>query len=382
MNLEKCKKNFLLNELYLCEFATKSSEAIRLNDISPDIRPAYFRDIDRIIHSLSYTRYIGKTQVFSFKENDNISQRMIHVQLVSKIARTIGRALRLNCDLIEAISLGHDIGHPPLGHNGEAILNEIALKELNECFLHNIQSVRYYLEIEKGGQGSNLTIQTLDGIMCHNGEEVLKVYEPVKKTKQEFLTEYKNSFKSKNISLNYRPMTLEACVVKISDVIAYVGRDIEDAINMDLLQRSKLPKNVTKVLGNTNTDIVNTVILDIIEESMNKPYIKMSDKVYKALKELKEFNLHNIYIKSSTPEEMNNYKKDIYMLYNIYLNDLNTNNTESIIYTLFLNDKNNLYKENNNKRIVIDFICGMTDDFFKTQVLLNVKKEGNNNENK
>lgn len=382
MNLEKCKKNFLLNELYLCEFATKSSEAIRLNDISPDIRPAYFRDIDRIIHSLSYTRYIGKTQVFSFKENDNISQRMIHVQLVSKIARTIGRALRLNCDLIEAISLGHDIGHPPLGHNGEAILNEIALKELNECFLHNIQSVRYYLEIEKGGQGSNLTIQTLDGIMCHNGEEVLKVYEPVKKTKQEFLTEYKNSFKSKNISLNYRPMTLEACVVKISDVIAYVGRDIEDAINMDLLQRSKLPKNVTKVLGNTNTDIVNTVILDIIEESMDKPYIKMSDKVYKALKELKEFNLHNIYIKSSTPEEMNNYKKDIYMLYNIYLNDLNTNNTESIIYTLFLNDKNNLYKENNNKRIVIDFICGMTDDFFKTQVLLNVKKEGNNNENK
>lgn len=382
MNLEKCKKNFLLNELYLCEFATKSSEAIRLNDISPDIRPAYFRDIDRIIHSLSYTRYIGKTQVFSFKENDNISQRMIHVQLVSKIARTIGRALRLNCDLIEAISLGHDIGHPPLGHNGEAILNEIALKELNECFLHNIQSVRYYLEIEKGGQGSNLTIQTLDGIMCHNGEEVLKVYEPVKKTKQEFLTEYKNSFKSKNISLNYRPMTLEACVVKISDVIAYVGRDIEDAINMDLLQRSKLPKNVTKVLGNTNTDIVNTVILDIIEESMDKPYIKMSEKVYKALKELKEFNLHNIYIKSSTPEEMNNYKKDIYMLYNIYLNDLNTNNTESIIYTLFLNDKNNLYKENNNKRIVIDFICGMTDDFFKTQVLLNVKKEGNNNENK
>ena len=124
-NLEKAKNNFLEKEVNLSKYASKSSDAIRIKEEKEDIRIPYFRDVDRIIHSLSYTRYIGKTQVYSFKDNDHISKRMVHVQLVSKIARTICRALKLNEDLCEAIALGHDIGHTPLGHSGEAMLNEI-----------------------------------------------------------------------------------------------------------------------------------------------------------------------------------------------------------------------------------------------------------------
>ena len=228
---------FLLNENYLSKYATKSSDAIRLIGFEEDIRPSFFHDIDRIIHSLSYTRYADKTQVYSFRENDHISKRIIHVQLVSKIARTIGRALKLNCDLIEAIALGHDIGHTPIGHTGEALLNEISISELNENFMHNIQGVRYYMEVENNGYGLDLCIQTLDGIMCHNGEMLSNKYIPMEKDKDEVLREYYESYKDKNSFSKYSPMTLEGCVVRISDIIGYIGRDIEDAINLGLFKR-------------------------------------------------------------------------------------------------------------------------------------------------
>ena len=184
------KNNFLKIEDTYSPNATKSSEAVRFHPIDDDIRAPFFRDVDRIIHALSYTRYADKTQVYSFKQNDHISERMLHVQLVSKVARTIGRALNLNCDLIEAIALGHDVGHTPLGHTGEALLNEISLRELGEYFAHNIQGVRHYMEVENHGEGLNLSVQVLDGIMCHNGEMLSNVYTPVAKTKEEFLREY------------------------------------------------------------------------------------------------------------------------------------------------------------------------------------------------
>ena len=192
--LKKARENFLLKERDLSIYASKDSDAVRLNSMNQDMRTSYFRDIDRIIHAYSYTRYMDKTQVYSFKHNDHISKRIVHVQLVSKIARTIGRALRLNEDLIEAIALGHDIGHAPLGHTGEKILNDISKRELNMAFAHNIQGVRYYMNVENNGKGINLTIQTLDGIMCHNGEMISPIYEPVKKSKEEFLEEYENSY--------------------------------------------------------------------------------------------------------------------------------------------------------------------------------------------
>ena len=174
--LKKAKKNFLKKERGLSSYATKSKEAIRLKPFVEDIRPPFFHDIDRIIHSLSYTRYLNKTQVFSSSPNDHVSKRITHVQLVSKIARTIGRALNLNEDLIEAIALGHDIGHTPLGHAGEEMIANISRRELKEEFAHNIQSVRYYMAVANHGEGLNLTIQVLDGIMTHNGEMLSNIY--------------------------------------------------------------------------------------------------------------------------------------------------------------------------------------------------------------
>ena len=368
-NFEKAKENFLSKEKNLSSYATKSSDAIRFKEENEDIRPPFFHDIDRIIHSLSYTRYLNKTQVYTLNSNDHVSRRITHVQLVSKIARTIGRALNLNEDLIEAIALGHDIGHTPLGHAGEAILNRLSLKELGEYFAHNIQGVRYYMNVATDGKGLNLTLQTLDGIMTHNGEMLSPIYEPMKKDKDEFLSEYNESYKDLRKSKTYRPMTLEGCVVRISDIIGYIGRDIEDAIMIDRFKRSDIPESIRDVLGDNNRDIVNTIVLDIINESIDKPYIKMSDKVYNALFALKKFNNDNIYSKSMTKEELDYYEIGINKLYHIYLEDIKSNNKESIIYKIFLNHQDKSYIESTNiKRQVIDFIAGMTDDFLLREI--------------
>ena len=368
-SFEKAKENFLRKEKDLSPYATKSSDAVRFKEEKEDIRPPFFHDIDRIIHSLSYTRYLNKTQVYTLNSNDHVSRRITHVQLVSKIARTIGRALNLNEDLIEAIALGHDIGHTPLGHTGEAILNRLSLKELGEYFAHNIQGVRYYMDVAKDGEGLNLTLQTLDGIMTHNGEMLSPIYEPMTKDKEEFLREYNESYKDLEKFKTYRPMTLEGCVVRISDIIGYIGRDIEDAIMIDRFKRSDIPESIRDVLGDNNRDIVNTIVLDIINESIDKPYIKMSDKVYKALFALKKFNNENIYKYSMTKEELNYYEASINKLYNIYLDDIKTNNKESDIYKIFLNHQDKRYLESTNiKRWVIDYIAGMTDDFLIREI--------------
>ena len=367
-NIDKAKLNFLKKEENLSSFATKSCDAIRLRVEEDDIRPAYFHDIDRIIHSLSYTRYMDKTQVFVRNENDHISKRITHVQLVSKIARTIGRALNLNEDLIEAIALGHDIGHTPLGHEGEAMLNDISLRELGEYFSHNIQSVRHLMEVDGNGEGLNLSIQVLDGIMCHNGEILSPKYEPSFKTKEEFLSQYKESYADIKASNKNRPMTLEGCVVRISDVIGYIGRDIEDAIMIGKIKRDIIPEEISKVLGTTNKEIVNTIILDIINNSVDKNYIEMSEDVFNALFKLKRFNYDNIYKFSLTDEEKEYYRDGMNRIYSRYLNDIETNNTESIIYK-FLNDKSDIYLNNtDDKRKVIDFIAGMTDDLFLKEI--------------
>lgn len=367
--MEKAKKNFLEKEKNLSIYATKSSDAIRLFSQEEDIRPPFFHDIDRIIHSLSYTRYIDKTQVYSFKENDHISKRMVHVQLVSKIARTIGRALQLNEDLIEAIALGHDIGHTPLGHLGEALLNDITKRELNEEFGHNIQSVRDLMVLENNGQGLNLTIQVLDGIMCHNGEMLQNRYTPYPKDKDEFLKEYKEGYQSLKNMNQYSAMTLEGCVVRISDIVGYIGRDIEDAINLGLFKRESLPAEITNILGSTNREIVNTVILDIISNSMDKPYIKLSENVYNALFQLKKFNYENIYIKSATNEERKYYEKGMNALYYTYLEAILKKDYHNIIYKIYLSQQKSSYlKDTSPQRMVIDFISGMTDEMFLREV--------------
>ena len=367
--LEEAKNNFLNNEKNLSEYACRNKDAIRLYDDDEDIRSEYFHDIDRIIHSLSYTRYLDKTQVFTKAENDHVSRRITHVQLVSKIARTIGRALRLNEDLCEAIALGHDIGHTPLGHTGEALLNEISERELGEYFAHNIQSVRHLMEVEKNGNGLNLCVQVYDGIMCHNGEMLSSKYVPQEKDKNEFMREYLESYKDLDASKKNRPMTLEGCVVRISDIIGYIGRDIEDAIMVGIIKREEIPLEISSVLGTTNKDIVNTIILDIIKNSMNKPYIKLSDDVYNALFQLKKFNYKHIYDKAMTNKNIEYYRVGMNKIYNRYLKDIESHNIDSIIYKIFLNDQNELYLNNTgDKRKVIDFIAGMTDDLFIKEI--------------
>ena len=366
--LDIAKKNFLNKELNLSKYATKSSEAIRLKEEDEDIRPAFFRDIDRIIYSLSYTRYLDKTQVFTKNENDHISKRITHVQMVSKVARTIGRALNLNEDLIEAIALGHDIGHTPLGHFGESVLDKISQRELGEYFAHNIQSVRHLMYVEHDGEGLNLSIQVLDGIMCHNGEMLSSKYEPQKKDEDEFLKEFNDSYKDLKKSNKNRPMTLEGCVVRISDIIGYIGRDIEDAIMIGKIKRSEIPENIVSVLGCTNKDIINTIITDIIENSMDKPYIKMSNEVYKALLDLKDFNYKHIYNYSFTKEEKEKYRDGMVRIYNRYLKDIETNNQNSVIFRFLETQKEEYMDNTSSKRMVIDFIAGMTDEMFLREI--------------
>lgn len=345
--------------------ACKNEEAIYFKTTENDFRTPFSRDVDRILYSLSFQRYMDKTQVFSFKENDHLTKRMIHVLYVSKIARTIGRSLNLNEDLIEAGALGHDLGHTPFGHVGEAILNEISLRAGCGYFNHNVHSVRLLMNIENYGNGKNITLQTLDAILCHNGELVMGKYEPKwNKTKDDFLRDYERTYKDKNTSFQLIPMTLEGCVVRISDLIAYLGRDIDDAIRMKLLTWEDVPNNITSVLGKSNKDIVNSIVTDVINNSLGKNYIKLSNEVFEAIKNLKDFNYKNIYYKAYTEEEKQKLKVMLNTLYNAYINDLNNNNEQSNIIKSYLANMSDEYKNNNSKeRIVIDYIAGMTDDY-------------------
>ena len=349
----------------LSKYACKDSDAILLQPEKEDMRTRFFRDADRVIYSLSYTRYIDKTQVFTFTENDNISKRITHVQFVSKIARTIGRALGLNEDLIEAASLGHDLGHPPFGHCGEKVLNKISVEHNEGVYAHNVQSVRTLMTLEDNGKGKNISVQVLDAILCHNGELLEEKYYPVHKTKDDFLKEYEDSYISLEVSKKLKPMTLEGCVVRISDVIGYAGRDIEDAIRLGIISKDDIPREIIEVLGDNNKDIVNTLVLDIINNSINKPYIKLSKKVFKALNSLMKFNYKKIYNVINANREMSYYEEMYEKLFDHYKKVVDKKDTSNDIYTVFLHKMTDEYlNSTSNVRKVLDYIAGMTDDYF------------------
>ena len=350
----------------LSEYACPDDKAIILKEEKDDIRPRFFRDADRVIYSLSYTRYIDKTQVFTFTENDNVSKRITHVQFVSKIARTIGRALGLNEDLIEAASLGHDLGHPPFGHCGERALNKLSMENNEGIFAHNVQSVRILNRLENNGKGKNISVQVLDAIMCHNGELLESIYKPnLNKTKEDFLREYKEVYTDLKVSKKLRPMTLEGCVVRISDVIGYAGKDVEDAIRLGIIKKEDVPESITKVLGKTNKEMVNTLVLDIINNSIDKPYIKLSEEVFKALNELMKFNYEHIYNVINAQKEVKTYSLMYEELFYYYKNALDNNDITNDIFVQFLNGMDiNYLKETSNARKVIDYMSGMTDDYF------------------
>ena len=211
--------------------ATRSADAIRRKNKRPeDIRTPFSRDADRIIHTRAYTRYIDKTQVFYLVENDHITHRVIHVQLVSKIARTIGRSLRLNEDLIEAVALGHDIGHIPYGHFGEQCLSDLCMEHGIGRFAHNVESIRFLDQIED----QDLTLQVLDGILCHNGESNdLRISPQPCQGWAEFDDKVAGYARGDRMD---PPATLEGCVVKFADTIAYIGRDLQDAQEVGLIE--------------------------------------------------------------------------------------------------------------------------------------------------
>lgn len=355
-----------INNQNLSAFACQDEDGIRLNYDEFGSNNTFFRDINSIIYSLSFMRYSNKTQVFSLKENDHLQKRMIHVLYVSQIARTIGRALNLNDDLIMASALGHDLGHVPFGHVGEQFLNKISLDAKVGYFNHNIHSVRLLMNIENYGKGLNLNYQVLDSIMCHNGEIEQNIYRPQKKSVKKFKEEYETSYKE-DINYKLNPSTLEGCVVRLSDIIAYLGRDIEDGIRMNLITENDIPKSVKEVLGVTNKDIIDTIINDILKNSKEKNYIKLSSEIYDAIKELKKFNYENIYYKAYTKEEKEQIEIMFNTLFAKYMLDLEHHNEDSLIYKSYLNNMCDEYKENKNERIVIDYIAGMTDEYFVRQ---------------
>lgn len=352
----------------LSPYACQSDMALRLYPDKGDIRLEFARDVDRIIHALSYTRYIDKTQVYTDSKNDNISTRMTHVQFVSRAARTISRALELNEDLSEAIALGHDLGHTPFGHAGEHVLNQISLEKTGKCFAHNLNSVRVLTKLEKNGKGCNLTLQVLDGIMCHNGEMVKEKYTPVDKTPKTFFEEYERCLEDANEIKKIRPMTLEGCVVRISDIIGYIGKDIDDAKRLGNFDTKFLPKHIQEIVGNSNDVIMNNIILDIIRESYGKPYIQLSSQMYDALVELKAFNYKNIYDKATTEKIRQKYVEIFTTLYDVYEKALKTQNKENDIYRIFLDNMSKEYQEENtDAEKIIDYLAGMTDNFIERQ---------------
>ena len=349
----------------LSKYACKDSDGIKIKSLKNGTDDTFFKDIDKIIYSLSYVRYMNKTQVFSFKSNDHIQKRMVHIQYVSKIARTIGRALNLNEDLIEAMALGHDLGHVPYGHVGEKILNRISLEHNMGYFNHNVHSVRLLMEIENYGKGLDINYQVLDGILCHNGEVEQKVYFPKEKSVDDFISEYKNTYKNENNKLI--PSTLEGCVIKISDIISYLGRDIEDAYRVGLICKDDIPNDIKKVLGDNNSKMIDTIVTDIINNSKNNNYIKISDNVYDAISKLKTFNYKYIYNKAYTSKEKDSIENKFNLIFNKFYDDLCNNNTKSSIYKSYLINMSDDYKQNSKERIVIDYIAGMTDDYFEFQ---------------
>jgi dGTPase len=357
-------------ETRLAPYATRSSQAIRRRfeeRIQEGHRQNFAVDADRILHSRAYTRYIDKTQVFYLIEHEHISHRVLHVQLLSKIARTIGRYLRLNEDLLEAIALGHDIGHPPFGHDGERILSQICEAKGIGPFLHSIQGVWFLERVEKKGKGLNLSLQVLDGILCHDGETHLERLAPDReKTFQILEEEIRRKLAAPDFPL--KPMTLEGCVVRLADTISYIGRDLEDAITLNLISREELPPLVSERLGRTNGAIVYSLVSDLISHSYHKNYVGYSPEVGEALKILKQFNYRRIYDNPRIKRETGKIEELFSDLFERFSRDIIEEQRQSSIWTEHLTHMDDDYRRQSQPAAIVrDYLASMTDANFLRQ---------------
>lgn len=360
-------------------FATLSREAVRRRpEKRQEHRQPFAQDADRILHSRAYTRYIDKTQVFSLVENDHITHRVLHVQMVSRIARTIGRFLGLNEDLIEAIALGHDIGHPPFGHEGEHILSKLCRANGLESFQHNIQSIQFLDRFERKGEGWNLTLQVLDGILCHDGEVHNPKITP-KRGKDFERFDHEIRIKSRDPMTPLVPMTLEGCVVRLSDTIAYIGRDIEDAIELELIDRNEIPEQCGEKLGISNGTIVYTLVTDLVNHSKHVrgvhgtydreyDYIGFSPGVAESMLELKKFNYERIYRNPAFKPDFEKIHLCYEQLFEHYMQQLEYDRDGSEVGRSFLHSMKEEYLSTHSPAAIVrDYIAGMTDDFFLRQ---------------
>lgn len=367
-NISKQIENDRRND-NLSAFGFNEENALRRNnerDKASAIRTAFIRDTDKIIHCPYFNRYADKTQVFSFYKNDDISHRILHVQLVSRIARTIGKALCLNLDLIEAIALGHDIGHTPFGHEGEEFLDELLFSHTGRHFSHNIQSVRVLDKIFP----YNITLQTLNGIAAHDGELELSEYHPKPLDNfEEFDRQIEACFADKRNVRKLVPATLEGCVMRISDIIAYLGKDRQDAERAHIVSNAEFEGGA---IGSYNAEIINNLIVNIVENSYKKPYIKMDDKHFAALKKAKADNYELIYKNDSVKSAMRETVKPMMArVYERLLSDLENENSASPIFTHHISFVNKAYykrdipyEETAPNQLVTDYIASMTDDYF------------------
>ena len=329
-------------------------------------RPPFVHDIDKIMHCPYYNRYTDKTQVFSLIKNDDITRRSLHVQLVSRIARTIGSALNLNLDLIEAISLGHDIGHPPFAHTGEWYLDELYHANTGRHFCHNIHSVRVLDKIFP----YNISLQTLNGIASHNGEIELEEYYPQPlESFEEFDKIIESCYESRLNANRLLPSTLEGAVVRISDIIAYLGKDRQDAARYGMVEESTF---YNEDIGSINAEIINNLVVNIIENSYGKPYIKLDKRHFKALQESKRENYHLIYESAATRAKLDITAKPMMAeIYGQLLDDLRGEKKNSPIYKFHIDYVNKTYYKRSEpyektepNQMVVDYIASMTDDYF------------------
>ena len=329
-------------------------------------RPTFVHDIDKIMHSPYYNRYTDKTQVFSLYKNDDITRRSLHVQLVSRISRTIGAALHLNLDLIEAIALGHDIGHPPFAHTGEAYLDELYSAHTGRHFYHNIHSVRVLDKIFP----YNISLQTLNGIAAHNGELECEEYHPTPlHSFEEFDRIIENCYENPAAVQNMMPCTLEGAVVRLSDIIAYLGKDRQDAARAKMTPESVFSN---EDIGSLNSEIINNLVVNVIENSYGKPYVKLDAKHFKALRKSRLDNYQKIYNYAASFAKLDTTVKPMMTeIYGQLLDDLKAGNRNSPIFSHHIDFVNGIYykrdlpyEQNDPHDIVVDYIASMTDNYF------------------
>jgi len=361
------KESYKFYDDNLSKFATPNSTAYRLfAENAQHFRLPFALDRDRIIYSGAFRRYTGKTQVVYFASmlDEQLSSRSIHTISVAQIARTIGSLLKLNLDLIEAIALGHDLGHPPFGHDGEKYLSQVSEKYGIKRFHHNIQSLRVVDVISKRGQGLNLTFQVREGLLSHDGEVHNERVTPQPNKNEEDLQEYIDA-KAEGRTASIMPMTLEGCVVRITDTIAYIGQDIEDAIRIGLISRDQLPEESAKILGNNNGAIIESLVKDVVENSYGNNFVCFSKGVSKALQKLKSFNYKHIYKSDKLKINHRRIERGFELLFRQFAEDLENNIKESFIYKDFLRGKSQTYLASTSNALKVrDYIAGMTDRYF------------------